>query len=115
MLGSAKTPGIAALAHHREFTGAGREYAEAHATHYSERNLAAALTINRAKGTSDEHLAVTLHGDRINDALDSRDSILKASVQTAVHIEPRDIVASGTSNSAEFTADDHFTIVLQSN
>jgi hypothetical protein len=33
--------------HHREFTEAGREYAAAHATHYSERNLAAALQLYR--------------------------------------------------------------------
>jgi hypothetical protein len=33
--------------HPREFTGAGREYAAAHATHYSERNLAAALQLYR--------------------------------------------------------------------
>jgi hypothetical protein len=33
--------------HHREFTGSGREYASAHATHYSERNLPAALQLYR--------------------------------------------------------------------
>src|SRR5579859_8114013 len=51
-------------------------------------------SVNSGEVAADEHFAVTLHRNRINVPIRAGESILKTPVQSAVHVEPRDAVAT---------------------
>src|SRR2546425_858993 len=76
-------------------------------------NVIAALVIDFGEEASNEHLVIALHHDRKDEAVGSGESVLKAAVQSAVRIQPRNIGAAHAIDCGEGTSDEHLVVALQ--